>query len=402
MKKSLYFFYDLLNSSRIIYLKISLPRNDSRQDREQEKEIAKDMKEKIARMSQVFHNMHKLGQLSTRDTFLSTIFYKPKATLMYQYEDGMLSFIMGIYPEYQKIVEGSISAQYSDGSIEVIETPKVFSKKYRDMMPLVPKKPSYYNIKMYKQQPDDPINNLIDAIGKISRYDTISIIMPIKPVGDWFNKRAQKRAEGLYRNDKTYTDNQSILIKILKRFNPFHLIKFLLSGPEGKQNQDKEQFQEGGKDFVRMVKAKEDYLNAMGEEAALPFFETGLMIVTSSDDKARLENNIDILMSAYNIYGDEYGNELRDLNTRHDVFGFIFKPLRKIAVQLKLTHFGFKKNVFGVNELASLFHFPDNAYNRSPIISWMQYKILPGPENLPILNQPNGYVMGGKLAETFK
>lgn len=49
-----------MNARRIIYLKVSLPRNDSRQDREQEKEIAKDMKEKIGRMSQVFHNMHKL------------------------------------------------------------------------------------------------------------------------------------------------------------------------------------------------------------------------------------------------------------------------------------------------------------------------------------------------------
>ena len=151
-----------------------------------------------------------------------------------------------------------------------------------------------------------------------------------------------------------------------------------------------------------MVKAKEDYLNAMGEEAALPFFESGLMIITSSDDKTRLESNVDMLMSAYNIYGDEYGNELKDLNSRHDMFGFIFKPLRKLAADLKLTHFGFKKNVFGVNELASLFHLPDNAYNRAPIISWMQFKILPGPENLPMLKDANGYIMGGRLAESYK
>ena len=43
-----------------MYLKITLPRNDSKQDRDQEKEIAKDMKEMIGRMAQVFHNMHKL------------------------------------------------------------------------------------------------------------------------------------------------------------------------------------------------------------------------------------------------------------------------------------------------------------------------------------------------------
>jgi hypothetical protein len=44
----------------MVYLKVMLPRNDGKGDREQQKEIAKDMKEKIGRMSQVFHNLHKL------------------------------------------------------------------------------------------------------------------------------------------------------------------------------------------------------------------------------------------------------------------------------------------------------------------------------------------------------
>ncbi|HCB52137.1 TPA: hypothetical protein DEP21_06315 [Patescibacteria group bacterium] len=61
----------------------------------------------------------------------------------------------------------------------------------------------------------------------------------------------------------------------------------------------------------------------------------------------------------------------------------------KFATLFKLTTFFFKKNIFGVNELASLFHFPDNMYNRAPIISWMQYKVLPAPENLPILHMSN-------------
>ncbi|MEI8092064.1 MAG: hypothetical protein WCG98_07925 [bacterium] len=66
----------------------------------------------------------------------------------------------------------------------------------------------------------------------------------------------------------------------------------------------------------------------------------------------------------------------------------------KFAIKYKLDHFFFRKNMFGVNELSSIFHFPDYTYNRSPIISWMQYKVLPAPDNLPILNDPNGFVIG--------
>ena len=70
------------------------------------------------------------------------------------------------------------------------------------------------------------------------------------------------------------------------------------------------------------------------------------MIVTSSDEKSKLENNIDMVVSAFNIYGDEYGNELKDMNTRHDLLGFIFKPLRRLAVSRKMTHLFFKHNIF--------------------------------------------------------
>lgn len=228
----------MFNANRVLYLKVILPRNDAKSDREQEKEIAKDMKEKIGRMAQVFHNVHKLGDLSTKDTLMKWLFNKPKLNIIYQYEDGQISFIIGVYPEYQKILEGAISAQYSDCSIEKVEAPKMFKNKYYDIMPLVPKKPSVYNIKIFKQQPDDPMNNLLDAIGKISKEDTVSIVMPIKPIGDWFNKKAQKWAEGLYRNDRRYTDPNYKLKSILSKLNPFSWIGFILQGPKPKNPQD--------------------------------------------------------------------------------------------------------------------------------------------------------------------
>jgi hypothetical protein len=47
---------------------------------------------------------------------------------------------------------------------------------------MIPKRDNVYNIKTYKNQPDDPMNNIIDSIGKISKYDTLTIVMPLKPV----------------------------------------------------------------------------------------------------------------------------------------------------------------------------------------------------------------------------
>ena len=65
------FLYDVINAHRIIYLKVLLPRGDSKLDREQSKELAKDMKEKIGRMAQIYTNFHKLGDLSLGDSILA-------------------------------------------------------------------------------------------------------------------------------------------------------------------------------------------------------------------------------------------------------------------------------------------------------------------------------------------
>lgn len=198
------FFYDIFNARRLIYLKVLSPRGQSKLDREQDKELAKDMKEKIGRMSQVFHNFHKVGDLSTKESIMKNMFDKPKTTLIYNYEDGVLNFIIATYPEYQQLLEGAIAAQFPNCSIERTPRPRFFKKKYNDIMPIKPKKDPIFNIKIYKHQADDPMNNIIDAIGKISRYDTLNIVIPIKPLGDAFNKKAQKATDRLYKNLPVY------------------------------------------------------------------------------------------------------------------------------------------------------------------------------------------------------
>jgi hypothetical protein len=56
-------------------------------DMEQNKELAKDMKEKIGRMSQVFRTLHKMGDLNVADKLKNFFFKKSKLTITYHYEE---------------------------------------------------------------------------------------------------------------------------------------------------------------------------------------------------------------------------------------------------------------------------------------------------------------------------
>ena len=357
------------------------------------------MKEKVSRMSQLYSGLHKISDLSTKESMMHKIFGKQKLVMIYQYEQGQLSFIIGTYPEYQGIVESAISAQFANCSLERVKKPDPFQKKYSDIMPLEPEKDPVYTIKTFKQVPDDPINNVIDTMSKVSIYDTVTAILVIKPEDSSYNAKRQKAADRLYKNLSLY---ETTLWSRSTWLNPLKLLSVIFLGWTGKLVAN--QKEEANVTMVRMVKAKEEALNTIGEEAGNPIYKSGLLIVSSSDVKGQAKQNLKAMESAYNVYTDEYANRLSDDNTKHDMFPWIFQPLWRIGVGYYLTGFFYKYSYFSTNELSSLYHFPDSIYNRSPIIEWMQYKVLPAPANLPQFSddERNGKVMTGILAEKFK
>lgn len=383
--------YAFLNANRMIYLKVILPRGDSKMARDQGKEIAKDMKEKIGRMNQVYGSLSRLGNLSVGDKISKFFFRKPKVALVYHYQDGRLSFIVGVYPEYQKIVEAAVGSQYPESSIEMTTRPAIFKKKHVKVMPLESQLDSVYTMKLFTRMSDDPINNIIDSVRNIPKEDTASIILTIKPLSESWNNKARKKVDRLYKN---------LPLKSETPFWQYFIFPWkLFAGMGTDKTKEKEDVT-----MVRMVKAKEDTINDMANEAGTAAFESGLILVSSSDDKERADNNIEWMTSSFNVYNDEYSNELRPLTAKEWLLWFFYRPMWSIAARYFLTNLFYNSNIFTVSELSGLFHFPDGIYNRSNIIDWMQYKVLPAPSELPIFwpDEEDGYVISWVVAEKYK
>ncbi|USN57132.1 MAG: hypothetical protein H6766_01310 [Candidatus Peribacteria bacterium] len=124
---------------------------------------------------------------------------------MMHYEEGQLYFVIATYPEYLDIIEGALSAQFSDLSVEAIQKPQMFARKHSYLVPLQPHKEPIYPIRMYTQMKDDPLNNLIDSIANAKDHDTFTFMLPIKPVGSGFNKKAKIFSDALYKKDEAVT-----------------------------------------------------------------------------------------------------------------------------------------------------------------------------------------------------
>ena len=384
------FLYIFSNNHRIKYYKVTLPRSDGKSDREEQKDLAKDMKEKIGRMTQVFSNLTKLWELSSWDIFMRFVFKKPRVSFIYRYEDGKLFFIVSTYPEYESVLHSAIGSQYADSSIESIPKPNYFDRKYHEITPLESEKDSVYTIKLYKNASDDQINNIIDAISGVSKEDTVSIVMTISPLSEKWNEDTKKKVNRLYKN-LPIEGKWWLLTK------PWKLIRFIFRWPNSESFKDESDIQ-----MVRMVKAKEDSINGMADEAGAPAFTTGLMIIVSSDNKQRARQSMKNIISGYSVYTDQYANELIHPTTEVDFIPFIVKPIWRLIVTYCMTYIFYPSNSFWVNELSSLFHFPTRIYNRSDAIERMQYKLIAPPNTLPKLKEDNTRLISGIVAENYK
>jgi hypothetical protein len=126
----------------------------------------------------------------------------------------------------------------------------------------------------------------------------------------------------------------------------------------------------------------------VGESAGQPGFASSIRILVSSDTSASTRSALQNLVAATSIFTDEYNNQLDNPQLLEDTFRFFFSPLRYFAYQFRLLGVFQSISRFSCDELSTLYHFPDINYNKSPLISWLEYKMLAPPSNLKMPKEP--------------
>ncbi len=75
----------------------------------------------------------------------------------------------------------------------------------------------------------------------------------------------------------------------------------------------------------------------VGESAGQPAFEGSIRILVASDTALSAKNGLSTLVSATNIFTDEYNNQLDNPQMVEDPLRFIFTPLRYFAYKFRLV-----------------------------------------------------------------
>jgi hypothetical protein len=383
--KAIRLCFEIYYGKNLVYMKVTLPRSDSKLDKE--RETKKDFKEKVGMMSMFFKAIHKLGEAGFRDTFLDQIFKHAKVSLELVYENGELSFYVSTYKNFSNLITQHITSIYSDAEVLLVD-----KKDYIDLKPtgytaraasMWKENDDVFPIRSYKYLEDDPLNNFTNVFGWLTKEDKAIFQIDIKPVTSSWNKKAKKAAwqvaKWQYKRKKK--------IPLLDIFwNP---IVALVTGPAnmvwGSNNAPWATEWDAYKIFNQ---AETESQKIMWESAAQPSFATSIRVFVSSRDAHRSEQWVHTIVAASSIFTDEYNNSLDNPQFLEDVFPFIFTPLRYFAFRYKLVGFFQDVSILSADELATLYHFPDINYNKSPIIDWLDYKKLPTPHNLKTLHEP--------------
>ena len=383
--KIMRFLFEIYYAKNLRYLKITVPRADSKLDKE--KETKKDFKEKIWMMNMFYKAIHKLSEAWLKDTFLNMIFAHSKISLELIYENNEVSFFIVTYKSYVNLVSQHLTSVYNDAEILIIDPkdyinikPKGYSMRWASLWK---ENDDVYPIKTYKYLEDDPLNNFTNVFGWLNKEDKAVYQVVIKPNFS-FNKKA-KRAAWLVAKWKYKKWRKSPLRFLSWLWNP---LVAMIEWPEDMVGWNSAPWASEWDAYKIFNQAETEAQKIMWEAAWQPFFTASIRILVSSKNNQNSENWVHAIVAAASIFTDEYNNSLDNPQVREDALPFIFTPLRYFGFKYKLVWFFQNISYLSVDEVSTLFHMPDISYNKSPIISWLEYKKLPVPHNLKTPNIP--------------
>ncbi len=389
--KSIRLAFELYYSKNLRYLQITLPRADSKLDKE--KETKKDFKEKIGMMSMFYKAIHKLSEAGLRDTLLNFFFGHSKIALELVYEHGEVTFYIVTYKNYVNLVSQHITSIYNDAEILNIEKKDYIKLKtpwYKMRAASLGKEhDDVYPIKSFKYLEDDPINNFTNVFGWLDKEDKAVYQFVVKPTTSKWNKKALKAArlvaKGKYKKSKKLWILKIIFRPLTWIWNP---LVAMVEWPEDMVWGNSAPWASEWDAYKIFNQAETEAQKVMGESAAQPAFEGSIRIIVSSKTDKQAENAVHAIVAAASIFTDEYNNALDNPQIYEDSMPFIFTPARYFAFRHKLVGFFQNISIFSTDEASTLYHLPDITYNKSPIINWLEYKKLPIPHNLKTPNEP--------------
>lgn len=369
--KVLRYLADFRRSLDLVFLKILIPKKDSREDRESDQEQFggnKDFQKITGIMVHLLQNLQVMFSSSMKAKFMGQEFFGLEMAVI----EGQIYFYVVVPRRFEYAVEKQIASFYEDAVIDKVDDYSIFADgQVVAGTELVLSDSFAKPLNTFRNLESETMNPIIGALAKISPSEGAAIQYMLRPVSGW-QDRVTEFATGLLSPGKKKSGNP---------LNPFNwligLIKFFVHGAGDKDDAPAGQVAQNAQDASKLA----------ADKAQRAGYDTIIRVVAASQNQAKAESIISAVEASYQQFGSVLGNSFKTKNFRSInslIRNFIFRSFkRSFASNLLLWLNGDKNMILGTEEIASMFHFPHVRYNTSSAIAWQSFKIEPAPPNLP-------------------
>lgn len=383
----IHFYAAKFNTKNLVYLRITLPREESQKDKE--KQVEKDFREKIGIMEQFFRNLHELKELTLWNRIKVWFFQLNIVSFEIVAQEKLVNFYVTTYKEYQELVEKQITAYYKDADIQSEKPYEVLKKGYKTRAYYAyATRPYWFPIKTYKTIENDPLNDMTNVFSKLQEDEFAVIQLQIRPRGEKWRKKAQTMGTSMFKGSKAGGISALGKIPVLGTLmSALHAILFGYQG--GGIAGSNEPGASGGDKYVRMLQTQEEIAKQIGEKSNQPGFDTVIRMFATSKTGTRSTEILKNVFLALNLFKHAGMNWFQ--TRRIILLNFINTGIMFHNFKNRYFKYGEKSSIMVPEELASIFHFPNSMYNYTPVINWLNYKVLPAPAIMPQTGLLLGY-----------
>ncbi len=321
-------------------------------------------KEEIGSMEQLLTT---LTNVREKKSFFNRLFYgNPSITfeIANPADSEEIFFYAAVPKKFRQSIEKQIQSYFPNAQLEKVPDYTIFSPGGATAAALLAlKKNQSLPVKTYESMEIDPLNELSNAFSKIEeKNEGASLQIVLSYAGNDWRKHGRGIAHRMQQG-KQLKDAHSSFVKELGK----ETIKTIISSSKS----EKPSFE---KNSVQLTPEEQELLKAIDRKANKAGFRVNIRLLASAPTHERAEEILSHMENAFSQYENPDSNYFfvkKRAKGKKIVFDYIFRNFSEEDSM-----------ILGVEEIASIFHFPVST-TETPRIKWLKAGAAPPPVNIP-------------------
>ncbi len=335
-------------------------------------------KEEIGAMEQLLASLQSFRGLDGKaDVFASMkkFFHGPPAVVFEianPSNEEELTFYLSVPRKYREQIEKQVHSFFPGASIEKVKDYTIFSPGSESVVSLLSLSKSHaLPIRTYEGLDVDPLNEISNSLSKLAKEGEGAMIqIALSPAGTSWRAEGRRIAHEMQQGKRLRDVYHESPVLHSIGSGALSMVRMATSSKKPDETQVEE------KKSVQLTPEEQELVKSIERKVSKAAFHANIRLLASAPTKERAE---EILATMENAFAQFEHSESNLFRVRR-LSGRALRPILTDAIFR--TFRPEEASLLGIEEIASLFHFPIST-TETPNIKWQKAGAAPPPPNIP-------------------